>query len=100
VPVAALIVDVHLPEVHSLKEKRAVLRPILDGSRHRFSVAAAEVGHQDRWQRATLAMAVVSASVGHAQQVLDQVERFVWSFPEVEVLSCHRDWLELEAGGI
>jgi uncharacterized protein len=96
--VAALTVDLHLPESRSLKEKRALIKPILDGSRHRFAVAAAEVDLQDRWQRAVLAMAVVSASVRHAEEVLDEVERFVWSFPEIEVLSANRDWLELEAG--
>ncbi len=94
--VAALTVDLHLPESHSLKEKRAIIRPIIEGSRHRFAVAAAEVDHQDRWQRAVIAMAVVSPSVSHAEQVLDAVERFVWSFPEVEVVSASRDWLDLD----
>lgn len=98
VHVAALTVELHLPDAHSLKDKRAALRPILEGSRRRFAVAAAEVDHQDRWQRATLAMAVVSASVTHAEDVLDRVERFVWSFPEVEVLASRRDWLDLEDG--
>jgi uncharacterized protein YlxP (DUF503 family) len=91
--VAALTVEVHLPAVHSLKEKRAVLRPILEGARRRFAVAAAEVDGQDLWQRATLGMAAVSGSFRHAGEVLDAVERFVWSFPEVEVTACRRDWL-------
>jgi uncharacterized protein YlxP (DUF503 family) len=39
---------------------------------------------------------VVSPSVSHAEQVLDGVERFVWSFPEVEVVSSRRDWLDLD----
>ena len=72
--------------MHSLKEKRSVLRPILEGCRRRFAVAAAEVDHQDLWQRAELGMAAVSSiALGHAGEVLDAVERFVWSFPEVEV---------------
>jgi uncharacterized protein len=96
VHVAALTVDLHLPESHSLKEKRAIIRPIIDGSRHRFAVAAAEVDQQDRWQRAVIAVAVVSPSVTQAEQVLDAVERFVWSFPEVEVVSAGRDWLDLD----
>ena len=83
--------DLHLPAVHSLKEKRAVIRPILDGARHRFQVAAAEVDHQDQWQRAGLGMAAVGSTIGHVGEVLDRVERFVWSFPEVEVLSSERD---------
>jgi uncharacterized protein len=91
--VACLTLELHLPGVHSLKEKRAVLRPILEGARRRYSVAAAEVDNQDLWQRATLGMAAVSGSVGHAREVLDAAERFVWSFPEVDVTASRRDWL-------
>jgi hypothetical protein len=91
--VACLTLELHFPDVHSLKEKRAVLRPILEGVRRRFAVAVAEVDHQDRWQRATVGMAAVSGSAGHAQDVLDAAERFVWSFPEVNVTESQRDWL-------
>jgi uncharacterized protein YlxP (DUF503 family) len=73
-----------------LKEKRAVVKSILHGAQNRFAVAAAEVAHQDKWQRAGLGFAAVSASPGHADDVIAKVERFVWSFPEVEVLSCER----------
>lgn len=89
---AVLDVELHLPQVHSLKEKRAVIRPIVDGSRARFHVAAAEVGKQDLWQAARLGFAAVSSSAGHTGEVLDAVERFVWSFPEVEVIECERYW--------
>jgi uncharacterized protein len=69
-----------------------LLRPIIEGCRNRFGVAAAEVGKQDRWQAAELAMAAVSSTPRHVAEVLDSVERFVWSFPEVEVISCERYW--------
>ncbi|MDQ6839560.1 MAG: DUF503 domain-containing protein [Actinomycetota bacterium] len=94
--VAALRVELHLRAVHSLKEKRAVIRPVLEGCRHRYSVAVAEVDHQERWQRATIGVAVVSGSAAHARQVLDAVERFIWSFPELEVSSCGRQWLDAD----
>lgn len=84
----------HLPESRSLKAKRALVKPMLEAARQRFSVAAAEVGHQDLWQRATLGMAVVTGTVSHAEAVLDQIERYLWSQPEVEVLECRRSWLE------
>jgi uncharacterized protein len=96
VVVGALAFELHLPDVHSLKEKRAVVRPIVDGARHRFAVSAAEVDHQDLWQRATLAMAVVSGSESQARDVLDAVERFVWSFPEIEVMEAQLRWMEVE----
>jgi uncharacterized protein YlxP (DUF503 family) len=97
VHVAALMIELRLPGSHSLKEKRSVVTPILEGCRRRFAVAAAEVDHQDLWQRATLGMSAVSSSPTKLQEVLDSVERFVWSFPEVEVTASRRDWLEAEA---
>ncbi len=90
--VAAIRFDLHLPAVHSLKEKRAVIRPILDGARRRFRVASAEVDHQDVWQRAAVGMAAVGGSASVVEGVLDAVERFVWSFPEVEVVDAERSW--------
>jgi uncharacterized protein YlxP (DUF503 family) len=93
VHVAALSLELHIPHAHSLKDKRAVIKPILEGCYRRFRVAAAEVDHQERWQRASLAVAAVSATPGHLEEVLDRVERFVWSFPEVEVTRCERRWL-------
>jgi len=83
-----------LPDCHSLKEKRAVVKTILQGSIRRFGVSAAEVGHQDKWQRAELGFAAVSGSATHAEEVIDAVERFVWSFPEVEVVDASRGWSE------
>jgi len=94
--VAALALELHLPESHSLKAKRAIIKPVIDGCRRRFQVAAAEVDHQDRWQRAALGFSAVSAQAAHVSEVLDKVERFVWSFPELEVVSTSRSWLDRE----
>jgi len=96
-PVAALSIDLRLPAVRSLKEKRSVIRPILEGCRRRYRVAAAEVDYQDLWQRAGVGVAAVSSSAGHLGEILDEVERFVWSFPEVEVVECKRHWLDQDA---
>lgn len=82
---------------HSLKEKRAVIKPILDGARRRYLVAAAEVDRQDQWQRAALGFAVVSGDASHCREVLAGVERFVWSFPEVEVLDAEWGWADADA---
>ena len=72
----------------------AIIRPIIDGARHRFAVAAAETGFQDLWQRCQMAAAAVGANEHHVREVLDNVERFVWSFPEIEVISTGRSWLD------
>ena len=92
--VGILRIELFIPQSHSLKEKRAAIKPIVEGAKRRFGVAAAEVGHQEKWQRADLGVAAVAAAVSHVEEVLDEVERFVWSHPNVEVVAAHRSWAE------
>jgi uncharacterized protein len=91
--VLALEVDLHIGHAQSLKDKRGVIRPIVEGARRRYNVAAAEVGDQNLWQRAQLGFAAVSSSQHHTTEVIDEVSRFVWSFPEISVLDEERTWL-------
>ena len=86
--------DLHVPQSRSLKAKRAAVRPIVDGLRHRFKVSVAEVDHQDQWQRATIGVAVISSSDHHLREVLDAVERFVASAPDVELLDSEVAYLD------
>ena len=92
--VLALEMDLHIVESRSLKAKRQVVKSIIESARRRYGVAAAEVDHQDTWQRAALGFAVVSGRARHAEEVMDDVERHVWSYPEVQVLTTERRWLE------
>jgi uncharacterized protein YlxP (DUF503 family) len=92
--VCALTMDLHIPESGSLKSKRTVIKHLVETSKARFGVAAAEVGYQNQWQRSELGFAAVSGSQGQVEEVLDSVERFVWSHPELEVLAGKRRWLE------
>jgi uncharacterized protein YlxP (DUF503 family) len=94
VHVLALEVELHLNHSRSLKDKRQVLKSILEGARRRYSVAAAEVDGQDTWQRAVVGFAAVGSSPSHLEEVIDEVERFVWSHPEAEVTGTTRRWLE------
>lgn len=93
---AALRIDLYLRECRSLKAKRSVVRPIVEGMRRRYRVSVSEVDHQDERQRTTIGVAAVAPSYAHLVDVLDEVERFVWSFPEAEVLHCERRWMQEE----
>ena len=66
-----------LPGCRSLKDKRQVLRRIIERTRVRFQVSVAEVEDQDLWERATIAVACVSGSSGHAQEIIAKVVQFV-----------------------
>ena len=79
-------VDLHLPDVDSLKGKRQILRSLKDKLRGRFEVAVAEVDHQDVWQRATLAVACVSHDARHANAVVSKAMDFIEDHVEGLVL--------------
>ncbi len=89
-----LAMELHIPASGSLKEKRSVVKHVVETCKSRFGVAAAEVGYLSQWQRSELGFAAVAGSPGHVEKVLDSVERFVWSQPEVEVVGDTRCWLE------
>ena len=94
---AAMTFDLHVPASRSLKAKRAAIRPIVEGLRHRFRISVAEVGHHDQWQRAAIGVAVIAESDGRVQELLDAAERFVAGAPDIEVLGTEVAWLEAES---
>lgn len=85
-----LACDVLLGDVHSLKEKRSVVRPIVAELARRFAVCSAEVGHLELHRRGRIGVAVVATDAGHCIEVLDACERLVAGRPELELLSTHR----------
>ena len=82
--------DLLLGDVHSLKEKRSVVRPLVADLRRKFDVAVAEVEHQPLHRRAVIGAAVVSSDRAHVVEVLDAVEQFGAYRPELELLSARR----------
>jgi uncharacterized protein len=89
--VGTLALDVLLDDVHSLKEKRSVVRPIVAELRRRFDVAVAETGAAGLHRRAEVGVAVVADSHRHAVEVLEACERLVAGRPEIELLAArHR----------
>ncbi|HEX3812639.1 MAG TPA: DUF503 domain-containing protein [Mycobacteriales bacterium] len=81
--------DLLLGDVHSLKGKRSVVRPLLAELR-RFECAVAEVGDPDLHRRSQVGVAAVAADAEHVRDVLDRCERFIADRPDVELLSVRR----------
>jgi len=69
--VAVLQVDLSIPKARTLKEKRQVVKSILDRTRQKFNVSASEIEDQDLLQRARLAFSTVSNDGAHARGRLD-----------------------------
>ncbi len=72
-----------LPDVHSLKEKRMVLRRVKDRAQQKFNLAIAEVGENDLWQRALIGVAVIGSGRRFVESALDEVVRFIRDQAEV-----------------
>lgn len=88
--VGALELDVLLGDVHSLKEKRSLVRPLVAELRRRFEVAVAEAGHLDLHRRSLIGVSCVAPDSAHVVAVLDRCERFVAARPEMELLSARQ----------
>ncbi len=69
--------DLHLPGCHSLKDKRGVLKPLTTTLRRSLNVSVAETDHQDLWQRAEIACAVVGTARPVVEEILRSADRVI-----------------------
>jgi uncharacterized protein len=85
VVVGSVEICLRLEGCNSLKEKRHVIRPLIERARRDFQVAVAEVEDQDLWGNATIGAACVSNDVSHAESVLQHVVDSFEVHPAVSV---------------
>ncbi|MTI81958.1 MAG: DUF503 domain-containing protein [Firmicutes bacterium] len=91
--VGTLEIELFLGEASTLKEKRRVLKSIIDRVKSKFNVSIAEVDMQDMWQRSMLGVACISNQTSHAQSILNNVANFIEYQGNAEVISIHTEIL-------
>jgi uncharacterized protein YlxP (DUF503 family) len=91
--IGLLTLDLLIHESQSLKEKRQVVKSLLETTRNRFNVSIAEVDYLDLWQRALVAAACVSKDQSFVDQVLNKVLQGFESDPRVEVARVEMEFL-------
>lgn len=69
--------ELFLPESHSLKEKRMVVRSVKAQLQNRVGCSIAEVDHHDVWQRARITLACTAREAAEARRLLDDAERWL-----------------------
>jgi uncharacterized protein YlxP (DUF503 family) len=92
--IGVLTMELRLPNSHSLKDKRHVVKGLKERLRNRHNVAVAEIDYQDLWQRAVVAAVTVSSDHGQAQLVLDSVEKEAVSLLGPDLVSATVEWVE------
>ncbi len=91
---AVLRVELHIPDSHSLKEKRSVVRPVTEGLKKVASVSVAEVDFQESWQRCSLGIALVARDVGCLDTLIEAVRRYLDDQRKAEVVNVRVTYLE------
>ncbi|MCH7904997.1 MAG: DUF503 domain-containing protein [Armatimonadetes bacterium] len=84
--VKSLEMHIRLPGCRSLKEKRHVIKPLIERAKRSFGVTICEVGDLDIWNASTVGAAAVSNDALHAHQVLESVLESFDECPEIEIL--------------
>jgi uncharacterized protein YlxP (DUF503 family) len=85
--------EMHFPEVHSLKEKRQILRSLLDRVRAKFNASIAEVGNNDLWQRGTVGVAIVANDRVLLEQMAHKIDDILADHSSVEIVDTYWDYV-------
>jgi uncharacterized protein YlxP (DUF503 family) len=72
-PVGLLILELQIPDAHSLKDKRQILRSLKDRLRRKFNIAVAELDFHDVWQSSTVGIVTLSNAEQHVEESLQHV---------------------------
>jgi uncharacterized protein YlxP (DUF503 family) len=92
--VLLLVIDCHIPQARSLKQKRTVVRSLIDRLRSRLNASVAETGFLEEWQRAVIAVSLVSNNRRYLQQQIAILEQTVVDFTgDLTVANIEQHWL-------
>jgi uncharacterized protein YlxP (DUF503 family) len=92
--IGTLKVKIHTPWVHSLKEKRMVVKSLCAKVRNKFNVSIAETEEQDIHQLTVLGLACVAGDTPHADSILDTIINFIESNTEGELITIEREIIQ------
>ena len=84
--IGILSVSLHIPGSQSLKDKRQVIKSVIERTRNKFNVAIAEIDDNDLWQRAVLGMVCIGNEKKIVNQIIDKTLNFIRSFPLIALI--------------
>ena len=84
-PVAVSVFELHIPHARSLKEKRRVVKSLIDRIHRRYRVSIAETANHDLHQRSEISVAVVHSSIRHLEQIMQRIRQTIDDVPETVV---------------
>ena len=89
--IATMTFRLHAPWVHSLKEKRMIVKSLIAKLQNKFHVSAAEIDEQDNLQIIVIGVAAIVPHTAMADSLMDEISQFVEENTEAEVLDETRE---------
>ena len=83
--IGACRLKVHIFESYSLKEKRQVIKSLLERLKSRYNISIAEIDDLDSWQSALIGFACVSNKTNHVQSTINNVIKFIDNDGRLEI---------------
>lgn len=93
--VGTMVIELHLHENRSLKGKRKIVKSMIDKVKHKFNVAIAEIGSNDKWQKIELGIATVGNDIRHIDSSLSNVLAFLDSLYLAEIVDSKTEILHV-----
>jgi uncharacterized protein YlxP (DUF503 family) len=91
--ICLLTVELMIPWSRSLKDKRSAVQGLKNRLRARFNASVAEVSHQDKWQRAMLAVCMLGSDRGQLESDMTRVRQLCEAARDVQLADMHQQWL-------
>lgn len=88
---AVLEVTLRTAWVHSLKEKRMIVRSLMDKLRNQFNVSVAEIDSQDTHQLLTIGIVSIAHNTAQADSILDNILNYIEKNTDAELIEIHRE---------
>ena len=91
--IATIVFRLRAPWVHSLKEKRMIVKSLVAKLRNRYNVSAAEIDEQDTHQIIVIGVAAIVPHNAFADSMMEDISQFVEENTEAEIIDEEREIL-------
>lgn len=91
--VGVMILDLHIHETHSLKEKRHIVSSVKEKLKNKFNISIIESDYQDLWQKTQLAIAMAANSRSIAEKSFDQIETFILENYAIDPIAINKEYM-------
>ena len=85
-------IEIFFPEAHSLKDKRQMIKKIVEKARAKFNVSMVEIADSNLWQKGHIGLAVMGINRDHVQSAIENVQEYIESLYTGEVVDT---WTEI-----